>query len=78
MEERIRLSEVPTGMDVLIVSLDEGPSVSRLLAMGLRPGTRLRVARQASFGKTLFLDAGNRHYGIRRSEAAVIRVEKAP
>lgn len=78
MEGLLRLSEVPTGMDVLIVSLDEGPSVPRLLAMGLRPGARLRVARHASFGKTLFLDAGNRHYGIRRSEAAIIRVEKAP
>ena len=78
MNEILRLSEVPIGLEVCIVALDEHPSVPRLLAMGLRPGARLRVARRTAFGSTLFLDAGNRQYGIRRSEAALIRVDKAP
>ncbi len=64
-----------TGKVVRILSLDEHPAATRLLAMGIRPGAFIRITRNASFGHTLYLESGTQQFGIRLTEAVNIWVE---
>lgn len=75
MHEKRRLSDVEPGQEVRILTIEIHPSATRLLAMGIRPGLRLRIARDVAFGHTLYLESGSQQYGIRRTEAAKIWVE---
>lgn len=63
------------GKVVRILSLEEHPAATRLLAMGIRPGAWIRITRFASYGQTLYLESGAQQFGIRRTEAANIWVE---
>ncbi len=75
MIQKKRLSEMDPGKVVRILSLEEHPAATRLLAMGIRPGAWIRITRFASFGQTLYLESGAQQFGIRRTEAANIWVE---
>jgi Fe2+ transport system protein FeoA len=71
----IRLTDAPPGARVRIIGVGNHPSVSRLLAMGLRPGIELLIVRRAAFGHTLYLESTLQQYGIRRDEAAHLFIE---
>lgn len=44
----------------------------KLMAMGVLPGSRLRMIRKNSSGKTLYVRVDQMHLAIRKSEAACI------
>lgn len=48
----------------------------QLLAMGLTPGTLLRVVRQAPMGGPIQLELRGTHLSLRRQEAQCVRVQK--
>ncbi|MCB9283308.1 MAG: ferrous iron transport protein A [Lewinellaceae bacterium] len=44
----------------------------KLMAMGVLPGSRLRVIRKNAFGNTLYVRVDQMHLAIRKTEAACI------
>ena len=49
------LKEGKTGMNLRIVSLEDSPLKTRLMTMGLIPGTKVTVLRSAPFGDPMAL-----------------------
>lgn len=68
------LAETPVGREVRIDRLEEDPSVSRLLAMGIRPGVVVTLVRRAAFGEVLYIRSAVQQFGLRREEAQRIWV----
>ncbi len=72
----IPLTVIPQGQQVCVGRVRGERSFRRRLGeMGLVPGTRLRVVRQAPLGDPLELDVRGGRLSIRRAEAAAVLVE---
>lgn len=70
------LSELPLGRAAKIVSIDcDRPLSTRLMEMGLLPGTEVRVVRVAPLGDPLELRVRNYSLSVRRTEALRIAVD---
>jgi ferrous iron transport protein A len=77
-----RMCDAPPGRTVVIASLDPAlastPIGRRLLALGLAPGTRVRVVRRAPLGDPTVYELRGYQLCLRRSEAAGVRVQSQP
>ncbi|MGY0219240.1 FeoA family protein [Endozoicomonadaceae bacterium StTr2] len=74
-----RLDQLSAGQTAIVLGFNEQLGCrSQLLAMGLIPGARLKVSRLAPLGDPMQLELGNSSLSLRRSEAAMIRVERLP
>ena len=69
------LKEGKTGMNLRIVSLEDSPLKTRLLTMGLIPGTKVTVLRSAPFGDPMALRIRSYNLALRREDAGKITVE---
>ena len=70
------LARVPVGSTAVVCRVTgERPVVRRLLEMGLVPGTRITVQREAPLGDPMELRVRNYALSIRRADALRIEVE---
>ncbi len=70
------LARVPVGSTAVVWRVTgERPVVRRLLEMGLVPGTRVTVQREAPLGDPMELRVRNYALSIRRADALRIEVE---
>ena len=74
---RVTLDQLQPGERARVKAcLGEGPVFQRLCEMGLVEGVHLRLVRFAPFGDPLQLELDNYQLSLRKSEAAMIRVER--
>ena len=61
-----------------VLGYSEGntPYRSKLLAMGLVPGVRFRVVRNAPLGDPVEIQVNGFHLSLRKQEADLLRIEK--
>jgi Fe2+ transport system protein FeoA len=69
------LKEGKTGMNLRILSLEDSPLKTRLMTMGLIPGTKVTVLRSAPFGDPMALRIRSYNLALRREDAGKITVE---
>lgn len=69
------LKEGKTDMNLRIVSLEDSPLKTRLMTMGLIPGTKVTVLRSAPFGDPMALRIRSYNLALRREDAGKITVE---
>lgn len=72
------LDQLPFGKPAMIIKLtaDAAPFRRKLLAMGITPGCRVTVIREAPLGDPLEIEIRSFHLCLRRSEASAIQVEE--
>ncbi len=69
------LADLPLGQPAEIVSIDcDRPISTRLMEMGLLPGTQVRVVRVAPLGDPIELRIRDYALSVRRADAAKIAV----
>ena len=75
----MQVSELNIGHTVRILSLAQGDPVyrKRLIAMGLIPGTVFTVIRMAPLGDPIEIEVRGYALSLRKSEAAILRIEEA-
>ena len=71
----MRLVEAKIGEVLRVVGVSNAKANARLLRVGLYPGDRLRLLREAPLGGPLLVDAGGREIALGRAVAAQIIVE---
>ncbi len=72
----VSLDRLEPGATCIVRGIDgEGPSVRRLMALGLVPGTRVAFVRTAPLGDPLEVIVRGTHLSLRRSEAERVHVE---
>ena len=71
----MRLVDSKIGEMVRVVGFSGGRMKTKLLQVGLYPGDRLRVLREAPLGGPLLVEAGGREMALGREVAALILVE---
>lgn len=77
-KELIKLSTLPNDVPATIREVSTDARVSRLLAIGLRPGKSIIRRRQTLSGKTIFLEGNAGQFGLRKEEADLIWVTIDP
>ena len=70
------LKDGSPGMTVRIDALGESKLKSRLMTMGLIPGTRVRILRSAPMGDPIAISIRSYNLAIRREDAG--RIEVSP
>jgi ferrous iron transport protein A len=70
------LADLPHRTPALITVLAEGEHALALMQLGLVPGTRVEVIRQAPLGCPLEVDVTGARLAIRRVVAATVHVER--
>lgn len=69
------LAELPFGTSARVVSVEDTSVVAkRLMEMGVVPGARVSVLRQAPLGDPLQITVRNYRLALRRNEADAIKV----
>lgn len=59
-----------------IISACNSPEInSKLLCMGVKPGSRVTLLRKTNFAKTFYVKVGNSRMAIRADEAARIELQ---
>ena len=71
------LSEANIGSTVRIDSINESPIKSRLMTMGLIPGTRVEILRSAPLGDPIAIRLRAYNLALRKSDADKIEVSLA-
>lgn len=71
----LTLDRAEPGRQVRILRLEDHPSTSRLLAMGLRPGLCVTLVRSTVKNAACYILGEFQQYGIRQDEAEVLWVE---
>tara|TARA_Y100000814_G_scaffold30203_1_gene19452 strand:- start:453 stop:689 length:237 start_codon:yes stop_codon:yes gene_type:complete len=76
--EKTRLSTLGYGDHCLVaeISTEHAELRSRLLALGIIPGSKVEVLRFAPLGDPMQIKVGNSLISIRKSEAEIIEVER--
>ncbi|MCO5233912.1 MAG: ferrous iron transport protein A [Chitinophagales bacterium] len=69
------LDQIKTGYRARVVSYKEPIIASRLMAMGIIPGTELMVLRKSLMSSTYFIQFPKLALALRRDEAALIVIE---
>ena len=71
----ITLDALPRGVSGRVVSVEgSGPVARRLMEMGIVPGARIQLVREAPFGDPVEVRVMSYHLALRRSEARTITV----
>ncbi len=65
-------SIVKVGMAGIVAQFTNEQIGSKLLAMGILPGSRLEVVREAPFGGGIVVKVDNNYLALRKQEAACI------
>jgi Fe2+ transport system protein FeoA len=71
------LSELPPGERGTIQRYETDTPPSRLLEMGLVPGTTVKVVRRAPLGDPIYLSVRGYHLAVREHDAELIHVDEA-
>jgi ferrous iron transport protein A len=72
-----KLSDLPEGDEGCVRRIDGSDDIStRLLEMGLTPGTRVRLLGTAPLGDPLELELRGYRLSVRKSEAARVELEQ--
>jgi ferrous iron transport protein A len=75
----LRLSQLTPGQRAVVERVDTtSPIGRRLLDLGFRPGTALRVVRRAPLGDPTSYELRGSHFCLRRSEADRVGVTLLP
>lgn len=75
----IRLSDLTLGERARVVGVDAASEVGqRILEMGVTPGIEVRMAGTAPLGDPLVYEVRGYRLSLRKSEAALVQVERAP
>lgn len=76
--QTLKLSELRVGETARIVAVDgSGAILQRILELGLLPGKEVRLVRVAPLGDPIEIRVMGYNLSLRKSEAALIRVETA-
>ena len=73
---KINLSAVEVGESTKLAPFTVSPVHQRLLAMGVGPGTEVRVLRKLPWQGNLYCRIGDRNFALREAEASLILVEQ--
>ena len=68
------LKDGRTGMEVRIDSIGESSLKSRLMTMGLIPGTRVKILPPAPMGDPIAIRLRSYHLALRKADAAQVVV----
>lgn len=68
------LKDGRTGMEVRIDSIGESSLKSRLMTMGLIPGTRIKILPSAPMGDPIAIRLRSYHLALRKADAAQVVV----
>ncbi len=71
----MKLSELPFNTQAKIISVDK-KIISRVAAMGVIPGTEVKIIRASPLGDPLELEIKNYNLSLRKQECKLIEVEK--
>lgn len=63
------------GHDVELCEVSEPVLASRLISMGIFPGTRMRMVRQTLGGSTYMIKAGKHFFAMRKNEVNALVVK---
>ncbi|MFZ2897922.1 MAG: FeoA family protein [Saprospiraceae bacterium] len=66
------LAELKENEEGTLLGFEDEHLAVKLMAMGVLPGSRLRMIRKNNSGKTLYVRVDQMHLAIRKSEAACI------
>ena len=73
--EFMKLTEIEIGGVCRVVGIPgSGPSVQRLMEMGIIPGVAIRLVKTAPLGDPIEIEVRGYHLAIRKSEAELIEV----
>ncbi len=65
-----------TGTEFVIEGLKESKISAKLIAMGILPGSKIRIIRKAPFGKVYFVQVDQSRYALREEELNSIVLSK--
>jgi Fe2+ transport system protein FeoA len=68
----MNLADLKENEEGFLLRFEDEHLAVKLMAMGVLPGSRLRMIRKNSSGKTLYVRVDQMHLAIRKSEAACI------
>ncbi|MHA1489465.1 MAG: FeoA family protein [Promethearchaeota archaeon] len=71
----MKLSELPFNTQAKITSVDK-KIIGKVAAMGVIPGTELKIIRASPLGDPLELEIKNYNLSLRKQECKLIEVEK--
>ena len=74
---RTTLAQASTGDSCVVLDIQPEPAElkSRLYALGVIPGSQLKVLRLAPLGDPMQVQVGGSYLSIRKTEASIISVE---
>ena len=76
MSSGLNILKLNCGEPATILSYSNGFIASKLMAMGLLPGSTVELVRRSPFGNTLYVRSGNHQVALRDNEASTIIVAK--
>lgn len=68
----MRLNDLKESQEGILTHFEDEELAVKLMAMGVLPGSRLRMIRKNHSGKTLYVRVDQMHLAIRKSEAECI------
>ena len=71
----MRLTELKIGQKSIVSSFVDSKMGSKLMTMGMLPGSLVELVRKASAGKTFYIKVNGYGMAVRKSEAAKILIE---
>jgi len=69
------LGELKSGESAVVASFRDNMLASRLMSMGVIPGTQVQIVRKSLTGATYFLQFSQLALAVRKEEAALIVIE---
>ncbi|HMQ46157.1 MAG TPA: FeoA family protein [Saprospiraceae bacterium] len=76
-QQNRRLSRLKPGLMGMVEAFKNEQVGSRLMAMGVLPGSRIAVVRQAPFGGGCYVKVDDFYLALRKKEAACVLVNHA-
>ncbi len=71
------LKEAKTGMVLKVTRIGDSSLKSRLMTMGVIPGTKIKVLRSAPLGDPIAIGIRSYNLALRKKDAETIEVEQA-
>ncbi|MCZ2101312.1 MAG: ferrous iron transport protein A [Chitinophagales bacterium] len=76
MDPRKTLLALQPGETGLVALLEENDFISKLMALGILPNTRVKMVRKAPFGKVFYVKLDDHQIAIREAEANTVIIEE--
>lgn len=73
---RPQTSPLGVGESGVIIGFTQADLATSLLAMGVLPGSTIRVVRQAPFGRTVYVAVDQQNLALRQQELEAIVIRK--